>query len=217
MTARDIYERYRIFPGLQLHQLRVAAVALQAARLLPFPVDERSVALAGLFHDMGNIIKAELGSIPGMFDEKDIGYWQGVKDEFVAKYGHDEHEATLAIAHEIGLPEECIALMENVGFGRLPELVADPSFEKKLVEYGDLRTSPQGVLSVRDRAEDGRRRYRARMLRQGKEPDGYFDTLIAGALELEEQIFARASGAPEDITDASVAPLVEELKTYRIA
>ena len=62
--VQEIYDAYRIMPSLQLHQLRVGAAGKLIAEHFSDSLDERSVVLACLFHDMGNIIKSDLVTFP---------------------------------------------------------------------------------------------------------------------------------------------------------
>src|SRR5436305_1624080 len=102
----EIYEKYKIMPNLQLHQLRVAAVAKKISDNLVTQVDKAAVVEACLLHDMGNIIKFNLSKspqFPSFLEPEGLKYWQAVKDDYLQKYQtEDEHQATLAIAKEIG-------------------------------------------------------------------------------------------------------------------
>ena len=97
MTVQEAYDRYRITPALQLHQLRAAGVARILCEHHPGVKDTKSPVIACLFHDMGNIIKFDLDALPAFLEPQGLSYWQGVKDEYIAKYGTDEHIATYAI------------------------------------------------------------------------------------------------------------------------
>ena len=97
---QDIYDKYQILPILREHQLRVAAVAKMLCLNLKKPVKTEQVVLACLFHDMGNIIKFDLKSFPEFYEPLGVAYWQKVKEDFIIKYGHDEHEANIAISKE---------------------------------------------------------------------------------------------------------------------
>ena len=57
---------------------------------------------------MGNIIKFDLDVFPQFWEPEGKDHWQQIKDEWIQKYGDDEHAAALAIAREIGLPENCV-------------------------------------------------------------------------------------------------------------
>ncbi len=208
-------------PSLQLHQLRVAAVAKLLCKHLKKPVRTEDVVVACLFHDMGNIVKFQLGDIPEFLEPEGLAYWQRVQHDYTQKYGGaDQHAANEAIARELGLSDEVICYIAAVSFSKVGEVVASDSFEEKICEYADSRVGPRGILSLDDRLRDGRKRYLKRNDRVQQNgvaaPDDTFEALMKLEHELEEQIFAVADIAPQDITDQAVAPLVEELRDYRV-
>lgn len=219
-TISDVYDEYRIPPWLQLHQLRVAAVGAMVARA--HGIDDRTVIMTDLFHDMGNILKMDFAGgnfIKSITPEEEVPYWRGVQDEYRAKYGSDEHAATLAIAVECGLPSDVCTMIDRMRFSETPGIVLDGPLEMQIAKYGDLRVAPYGIVSVEERMLEARARYR----------DKKFDASAAGLsqevlIETEEMcrdVEARAlEGAgirAEDINDASAAPIVEELKKYAIS
>src|SRR3954471_17109842 len=109
----EIYSKYKIMPALQQHQLRVAAVAAIICDSLP-GIDKEAVITACLFHDMGNIIKSDLSYFPEFTKPEGIVYWGKVKQDYIRKYGRDEHTATIAIAKEIGLPEKVMNCLDAI-------------------------------------------------------------------------------------------------------
>ena len=216
-TPREIYAAYKIMPSLQLHQLRVAAVGKLICDNFKKTVNERDVILACLFHDMGNILKFDLIKFPEFAEPEGIEYWESVKAEYRAKYGDDEHRATEAIMKEISLPESVIAHMQNVGFSKVDSVATGSSFEEKILEYGDLRVGPYGILSLEDRIDEGRRRYLGTNKSVGSPDQNRFDILVKAAKEIERRIFSETKIKPEDINDATVAPLIEELREFPVA
>ena len=72
MTILEIYEKYKIMPQLQEHQLRVASVAKTICDHLLVPVHTDHVVSVCLLHDMGNILKFDLQKFP-QFGEKVLG------------------------------------------------------------------------------------------------------------------------------------------------
>jgi len=217
-TPSGIYAEYKIMPSLQLHQLRVAAVAQLICDNFQKPVSKNDVILACLFHDMGNIIKSDLTYFPEFVEPEGLEYWEEVKEDFISRYGTNHHAANAAIAREIGLPATSVALIDGIGFSRLAEVVASDSYERKIMQYADLRVGPRGVLPLGERLAEGRERYNAtRKARIYYESDSQFDHLYRAAEELEAQIFSEANISPGDITDAAVASTIDELRTYAIA
>lgn len=214
-TLVDIYTEYKIMKNLQMHQLRVAAVGKMLCDNLALPIKTEDVILAGLFHDMGNIIKFDLEKFPEFRKPEGVEYWQKVKDEYIVKYGADEHEATQEIGKEIGLPEHVLELLRSIGFSKLEQIRLKVPYEHKIVEYGDLRSAPQGILPMKERIEEAAVRYGYR--HESEEAQERSRLLIQSAYELEKQIFSVSALSPEDITDGSIAPLIEELRTYPVA
>jgi hypothetical protein len=201
-------------PGLQLHQLRVAAVAKLIGESFQTSVDVHSAVVACLFHDMGNIIKTDLTVFPELLEPGGAEYWQGVKNEFIAKYGENAHRGNVAIAKEINLPERVVELIDGVSFSNIQKIVEGDDWEQKISEYADDRAGPHGILSAVERLAEARTRY----VDSGKSyytPEG-FERLAGFVSVLEEQIFAKTRIKPQDINDASVAPLIEELRNYPV-
>lgn len=215
MTISEIYAKYRIMPGLQIHQWRVAAVAKKLADARPEKMDRNSIILAALFHDMGNIIKSDLSLFPEFREPEGLPYWEGVKSEFIAKYGIDEHQATIQIARELNLSDEVVSIIRGIGFQSLENIRDSDSWEMKIVEYADLRVAPHGVASLGDRIAEARVRY------AGKhdhipESEHRFEQLKGAAFDIERELFAGIDLRPEYITDESVAPAIEELKHFQV-
>ena len=204
-------------PDLQLHQLRVAAVAKMICSDFHEPINERNIILACLFHDMGNILKFDFTILPEFLQPEGLAYWQKVKTKFEEAYGLDEHRATSIIAREIGLPEEAVVLIEGMGFSKMQDILhQDSHFEIKIVEYGDNRVSPHGVVSIAERFDEGRQRY-ARRFPSTPEAIEHYRTLTEAGEGIERQIFSHTSIRPEDINDDSTVPLIEELWEYPVS
>lgn len=216
MNVRELYTQYRILPGLQLHQLRVAGIGKYLVERLAKDIDGQAVILACLFHDMGNIIKSDLTKFPEFLAEQGDQYWRGVQEEFVAKYGGSAHEANVAIAREIGLPLRSVQLIDGVGFGNMAITASGGSWEQKIVEYADCRVGPHGILPLQERLEEARGRYLSRGDRAYYTEEG-FVRLSRAAQEIERQLFAELTVAPSDIDDAAVAPYMEKLWDYQVS
>ncbi len=210
MIILEVYREYKILPFLQLHQLRVAAVAKQICDSLSVPVDTDGVVAAALLHDMGNILKFDFSRFPDVFQPKGVPYWRSVQAEYRAKYGNNEHDATLAIARELHVPQRVINYIMAVGFSNVPVTLVDPSIEKKICCYSDQRVAPAGVVSIKQRLYEGAKRYayhptRTKLLsHQGRSAEGL--------LEMERQVFALSTISPEQINNESLALSIEDLK-----
>lgn len=218
MTVQEIYEKYRIMPNLQLHQLRVAAVAKVLADAMTLPIDKDIPVRAALFHDMGNIIKSDLTLFPQFSEPEGRVHWESVKDDFIKRYGSDAHHANNVIAHEIHLPAEVVEIIEDSGFSNMQKILASDSFEIKIFEYADIRVGPFGVLSVVERLREARARYQADYKRKTYyETNDNFEALAEAAQGIEGQISEYSTIKPTDITDETVAPYIEMLRTLTLA
>lgn len=203
-------------PGLRMHQLRVTAVGKTICESLTIPVDTDAVVHACLFHDMGNIIKSDLALFPEFFGDHDSAYWAAVKKEFISKYGTNEHHATIEIAHELGLPEKVVQLIDGVGFKKVESAKDNASYEQKIVEYSDLRVQPHGVSSLDERLEEGRTRYEGRGHFDFPDNKNRYSELVAAVHDVERQIFSVSNIKPESITETSVQSIISELKLLSI-
>jgi HD superfamily phosphodiesterase len=214
MTIIDIYKKYKIMPQLQLHQLRVAAVAQQICDNLTLKVDKEAVIKACLLHDMANIIKFDLTQFPQYSQPKGIDYWESVRQDFIQKYGVDEHMASVKIAKGLSMNEKILDYIESVDFGMAVQNAQRPELEPKICDYADLRVDPGGIVSVDQRLAEGAKRYKQRPDKWIKEEER--DKLVAACRQEESQIFAHCKIKPSDITNKSSAPIIKRLKSYEI-
>lgn len=210
----EIYKEYKIMPTLQLHQLRVAAVAKIITDNFVGDLDREGVVKACLVHDMGNIIKFDLAYFPEFVEPEGLEYWQAVKDEYISKYGPDEHKATIDISKEINIPENVMDCLNNIGFSKSTKNAESDSFENKIAAYSDMRVSPHGVISMEERIEDGNKRYKGKVGHSiGSDS---FESLSNSLRMMEIQIFEKVSIKPEEITEEKVNGIIEELKNVII-
>lgn len=198
-------------PNLQLHMLRVAAVASLICDNFNEPLPKEDIVTACLLHDMGNILKFKLGSLPQFLEPEGLEFWEKVKDEYRIKYGDNEHVATNKIAEEIHVSAEILKLINAISFLGAAETASGENFGNKIVEYGDSRVDPFGVVSLEDRIVDLRKRYAHK---GGDTPER--QAYENAARQIEKQIFSKCTLKPEDITDESVAPIISELRNFVI-
>lgn len=208
----DIYNEYKIMPNLQMHQLRVAAVAEQFCDSSDVVVDKKSIITACLLHDMGNIIKFKLGYFPEFLEPEGLEYWQNVQNEYVEKYGTDEHEAILMIAKELNMNDVVIKNVDAIGFPNWCNINEHGDLDNKICVYADARVAPFSVLNLDQRLQDGAKRYQG----TDKSLDTKRDLLYDCVREIEKQIFSHSKINPEDITDTSIAERVEKLKDFLV-
>ena len=207
----EIYSEYKIMPNLQEHMLRVAAVASLICDNFNELLPKKDIITACLLHDMGNIIKFKLNYFPEFNKPEGIEYWQNVQNEYIKKYGNDEHHVAKEIASEIGVSERVLELINAISFLGASHNVLSEDFGKKVVDYCDNRVSPFGVVSGEQRFMDLRKRYTNH---GGDTPERQaFEKALR---QIEKQIFSKCKIKPEDINDEAIAPIIEELRNFVI-
>lgn len=202
-------------PQLCEHQLRVAAVADMVCQNFDGSINRGNIIRACLLHDMGNIIKFDLTKTNSLLNQElDINFWQKVKDQYIQKYGIDEHKAHMAILKELGVSSKVVGLVDAVGFTKGPQNLVSPDFDKKICAYCDMRVGPFGVIRIEQRFADLRKRYAHRHQEWGAEQKRQeFEQAMRG---IEQQIFEHCSIKPRDITEQAMSVRVEKLKTFAI-
>jgi hypothetical protein len=214
MTIQAIYNTYQIMPNLQTHMLRVAGVAQKICEEFSQPIDTKNIVAACLLHDMGNIIKFQLGRFPTFLDPEGLDFWENVKLGFIQKYGENEYEAAQKIAEELGVSERVRELIHAVGFHQIHEVVEENDFGKKICEYSDGRVTPFGVVSLHERLKDLENRYSQKY--PSLEDQQRRKKYAVSAEQLEQQIFALCHIPPTDITDDTINTRLENLRKFEI-
>lgn len=211
MTVAAVYQLYQVMPNLQQHMLRVAGVAeligRQLLALSPPPpgfsaAELDRVILACLLHDLGNLAKFRLDRFPEFLQPQGLTYWQQQQAQFWLRYGRNAHSATLQMLTELKVEPRVVELVNAVSFIKAKANLEDDDYGRKLCAYADMRVAPHGVVSLADRLEDGRRRYAPQLAR-----DSFSQQMANHLYRLEEQLFARLSISPADISAAAVAEL----------
>lgn len=195
-------------PNLQLHQLRVAAVAMQIADAFDMPLNKKDLAIGCLLHDIGNIVKFRLREFPEMLKGEDVEYWENIQKEYIEKYGPEEHDANLGLAKDIGVSKEILDIVDAVGFHNWCVVKDGKSWEHKIASYADSRVAPFGVMSLNDRLMDANRRYKD----VSHTPDVERDSLYQCISDVENDIFSHINIKPEDINDESISKYFEYLE-----
>lgn len=212
MSIEKIYKKYKILPSLAVHQYRVAAVSKLISENINKQVDTENIVLACLFHDMGNIIKFNLSLFPDFFEPEGVSYWMEVKDEFIKKYGKDEHLATLEITKDIlkknlvtdfnFSSKRVIELINAIGFGNAKNNYKSADYGVKIASYSDMRVEPRGVCSLESRLREGSKRFKIN--KPKNHDDKLFKTSSKYLKMIEDQIFKNCNIKPKEISDKSV-------------
>lgn len=211
MTIKDIYAKYQIMPQLATHMLRVAGVGKLILDGWKDTIDRDLVMKTLLLHDMGNITKFDLSDewqkkMSGMESIRNLLHWRSVQQASWKKYGRDTHGTTNTIVAELG-QQDVLAVLEQEHSGYTSgdeRQILRQSDAAQMLAYCDVRVTPAGVVSMRERIDDLQARY-------GRELSWY-DFLC----DLEENIRAKTTTSLDQINEASVEPFFDELLTYTI-
>lgn len=209
MNIIDIYKKYHLPENLQMHMLRVASCAnLILDNWIGKELNKEAIIRVSLLHDMGNLVK-----IPEDFsdDEKFIT----IRRKYFEKYGTNDHEINLEIGKIEGLTEFEIEILDGKRSRKNEETLNCNSYERKICAYCDQRVAPSGVVSLKERLEDAKVRYKNKPLSAWSSEEKA-KHLTACALEIEKQIMDNCSIKPEDINDESVSEYIDILKNYEI-
>jgi HD superfamily phosphodiesterase len=214
MKIKNIYKKYNIPTNLQMHQLRVAAVASIICDNLEKKVDKDRVITAALLHDMGNIIKFKLDLFPEFMEPQGLKYWQNEKTKFIEKYGNNEHEATSQIARELCVSKKAQKIINSYGFSNAECTYKNSDLETKIAVYSDFRVTPHTVTSMKDRLLEARKRYVENKNAEFK-PEIY-DKFTSFWLKIEKQIFSKEKISPDFITNDKVKKMIKKFEEFNI-
>lgn len=212
MKINEVYGIYKIAPWLAEHMFRVTAVSLTIFDALGLKEGREDLICAGLFHDLGNIVKFNFQTLQ-IAGDSDLSHWEKTKKEFVEKYGESAHHATILILKEIGVRERIVKIIDEMSFVHSPEIANGGDILLQILTYADMRVLPNGISSLTDRIEDMYRRYTE------KHPKDSERTKIGveGMYKLEKMLFEKLSIKPEDITEESTAVIQSALRNFDIS
>ena len=209
MNIMEIYSKYHLPENLQMHMLRVAACSnLIIDNWIGEEIDKEAIIRVSLLHDMGNMVKISENSL---LDEKFLE----IRKKYFDKYGTNDHEINLEIGKKEGLTEKEINILDGKRSRKNEETLKSNSYERKICAYCDQRVAPEGVVSIKERLEDAKIRYKDKPLSvwSNEEKANY---LIECSLNIEKQIMEYCKINPEDINNNSIREYIEQLKEYSI-
>ena len=209
MNIIEIYKKYHLPENLQMHMLRVAACSnLIIDNWTGAEIDNKAIIRVCLLHDMGNIVK-----IPEDFS-KDQEFLK-IRKKYFDKYGTNDHEINLEIGKQEGLTGQELTILDGKRSRKNEETLKSNSYERKICAYCDQRVAPDGVVSIKERLEDAKVRYKNKPLSVWSNEEKA-NHLIECSLGIEKQIMQYCKLKPEDINDFSIKEYIEKLKTYNI-
>lgn len=207
MTVLEAYVELEIPPNLQEHMLRVGALlSILSEHWVGGKIDVKALVLAGLFHDLANILKFDFDK-PELLGKEALksADWKQVQTKVRDRYGDDLHRATLMMGKEIGLGDSVLRIIEGMEWDRTHIVLKQGDWEVALAIYADMRVGPFGILPLRQRLDD--------LHHRRAQPD--FEKTLQGALELEKTIRGLTKLSPGSITKSDVEQRFESLRLMR--
>ncbi len=214
----DIYDRFEIPPNLQMHMFRAAALAELVCDNWKGPrINKADIISVSLIHDLGNIVKFDLETpavLKLYYDqtEEAIGKLREVRGRTIAKYGTDDHAATQMMAKELDINKRLMYLLTYGGHAFTDtEIIVPDDWDVKIYAYADFRIGPFGIMPLKDRFEEFRRRQEIRIERGAKNWSyEHIDAIVAAGFALEKELQANVSLRLNQINDSSVQPYLDK-------
>ena len=204
----DIYNSYGIPERLQMHMLRVAACSKVIIKNWNGEkLDVEMLYRVLLLHDMGNLVKIPENECDNQKFRRKRAYYYSV-------FGNDDHAVSLQIGKELGLSEKELRIMEDKVFVNNEYILSCDSYETKIGAYCDQRVSPDGVLSLLERLNQAKIRYKNKPNSSMNNPRT--DYLIECAVKIEKQVMNFCLIRPDEINDASISTYIEQFKNYQL-
>ena len=208
MNILKIYNQYHLPENLQMHMLRVAACTnLILDNWTGKPIDRKAVTRVSLLHDMGNMVK-----IPEEGQDREFIV---IRRKYFKEYGTNDHEINMLIGKNLGLNKKELEILDGKRSRKNEQTAKSDNYEIKICAYCDQRVAPDGVVSLKERLEDAKIRYKDKPLSVWANEEKA-NQLIKLALEIEEQVMRYCKLKPEDINNQSIQTYIDRLKEYEI-
>lgn len=160
MRVRKVYNVYQTPKVLQEHMLRTAALAMVILESwIGIEVDKQSIIKACTIHDIAKPISFNLKKQTqfGM-SVKDIEKLALLQIKLKAKYGRDEHYASIQIAKELNCKPNVIKLIDNLEWKLVPHFIKNNNINMLIPIYCDMRIGPWGILPLQTRLNELKKR-----------------------------------------------------------
>ena len=208
MNILKIYNKYHLPENLQMHMLRVAACTnLILDNWMGKTIDRKAITRVSLLHDMGNMVK-----IPEEGQDREFIV---IRRKYFEEYGTNDHEINMVIGKNQGLNNKELEILDGKRSRKNEQTAKSDNYEIKICAYCDQRVAPDGVVSLKERLEDAKIRYKDKPLSVWSNEEKA-NQLIKWALEIEKQVMECCRLKPEDINNQSIQTYIDRLKEYEI-
>ena len=208
MNIIEIYNQYHLPENLQMHMLRVAACTnLILDNWTGKPIDRKAITRVSLLHDMGNMVK-----IPEEGQDREF---IEIRRKYFEEYGTNDHAINMLIGKNLGLTNKELEILDGKRSRKNEQTAKSDNYEIKICAYCDQRVAPDGVVSLKERLEDAKIRYKDKPLSVWSNEEKA-NQLIKWALENKKQVMECCRLKPEDINNQSIQTYIDRLKEYEI-
>ena len=208
MNILEIYNQYHLPENLQMHMLRVTACTnLILDNWTGKSIDREAITRVSLLHDMGNMVK-----IPEEGQDREF---IEIRRKYFEEYGTNDHAINMVIGKKEGLTEKELEILDGKRSRKNEQTAKSDNYEIKICAYCDQRVAPDGVVSLKERLENAKIRYKDKPLSVWSNEEKA-NQLIKWALQIEEQIMKYCKRTPEDINNQSIQAYIDRLKEYEI-
>ncbi len=213
MTIKEVYSHFKINQGLQLHMLRVGAVAKTISDNYGSDIDTQNIVSACLMHDLGNILKFKFDNddFNSFLEPEGVDFWRKRKVEVELEYGVNEDEVTIKMINELKVDPEISRVVEAGHLEVIGRLIEEKDFSGQVMLYCDMRVGPMSIISLDERLDDIQERYAPHRFSHEK-----LDFLRKHLGKIEDNIFAQSNIKPSDITEDSTLELQKELLNWEV-
>lgn len=217
MKVTKLFSRYKVLPNIQSHLLNTASFAyILISNWKGNKIKNNLILESCLVHDIANIIKADLDKNDKILKEEidNIEYWRKVKIEYTNKYGREADRATQLIVKEIGLSPLVNKIIQQSRFLNTTNIINSNNWELKVVTYSDFRIGPYGIVSLKERFREVKKRYKNK--KKNVFIGEHADALIKQSFVLENQIQDRVKINIKQITQREINKNHKNLLGYNI-
>lgn len=210
-NINSIYDRFKIPQNLRVHMYKAAAVCEMICDNWKGPrIRKQDIIATSLVHDLGNIIKMNFNTklqmkMMGIRDPRKLEHWKRVKKWVISRYGTGEHEITTNMLRAIGAENRIMKYVNNESYLFRDRDVGD--WDQEIFWYGDHRSGPFGIISLRMRIRDIKSRYKSYY---GHFTKKQLQKRISNIFSVERQIFKHVSITPRQINDRTIEPYLKK-------
>jgi HD domain-containing protein len=160
MNVSQVYKIYQVPESLQKHMLRVASLAsILLENWIGKRVDKVDIIRACSLHDIAKPITFDLAKQAeyGMSEDQ-VERLKHLQSQLKARYGAQEHNATIGICKDVGCNPNTIKFVDNLEWKYIPRWLMAKDIESLIPIYCDMRIGPKGILTLQERLDDMKKR-----------------------------------------------------------